>query len=345
MARVLVCTAQVPFASGGAERHAEGLVREIIAFGHEAELVRLPFKWYPRAEILTSALAWRLLDLSEADGKRVDLVIPMKYPSYLVRHENKVVWLIHQFRQAYDRFGTAESDFTASPEDTRWRELVAESDRTGLTEARKIFTNARNTADRLARFNGIEGEALYHPPPLAGRYRTEAPLGFALAAGRLDAWKRMDLAIGAAAAGKFRLVIAGDGADRARLETLAKRSGADVRFTGRVSDDELLGLYATSSAVIFPPADEDYGYIALEAFLSKKPVVTCTDSGGPLEFVVDGENGRVVAPDAALLGAAVADLLSKPDEAREFGERGFERVREIRWENAVRALLEAGGIR
>ena len=345
MARVLVCTAQVPFASGGAERHAEGLVREIVAFGHEAELVRLPFKWYPRAEILTSALAWRLLDLSEADGKRVDLVIPMKFPSYLVRHENKVVWLIHQFRQAYDRFGTAESDFTASPEDTRWRELIAESDRTGLTEARKIFTNARNTADRLARFNGIEAEALYHPPPLAGRYRTEAPLGFALAAGRLDAWKRMDLAIGAAAAGKFRLVIAGDGADRARLEALARKSGADVRFVGRVSDDELLGLYATCGAVIFPPADEDYGYIALEAFLSKKPVVTCTDSGGPLEFVIDGENGRVVAPDAAALAEATGALLADPERSREFGERGFERVREIRWENAVRALLEAGGIR
>jgi len=344
MARVLVCTAQVPFASGGAERHAEGLVREIVAFGHEAELVRLPFKWYPRAEILTSALAWRLLDLSEADGKRVDLVIPMKFPSYLVRHENKVVWLIHQFRQAYDRFGTEGSDFTASPEDTRWRELIAESDRTGLTEARKIFTNARNTADRLARFNGIEAEALYHPPPLAGRYRTEASQGFALAAGRLDAWKRMDLAIGAAAGGKFRLVIAGDGADRSRLEALARESGADVRFLGRVSDDELLGLYATSSAVIFPPADEDYGYIALEAFLSKKPVVTCTDSGGPLEFVVDGENGRVVAPDAAALAAAVAGLLANPEEARRFGERGFERVREIRWENAVRALLGAGGI-
>ena len=345
MARVLVCTAQVPFASGGAERHAEGLVREIVASGHEAEQVRLPFKWYPRAEILTSALAWRLLDLSEVDGKRVDLVIPMKFPSYLVRHENKVVWLIHQFRQAYDRFGTGESDFTASPEDTRWRELIAESDRTGLTEARKIFTNARNTADRLARFNGIEAEALYHPPPLAGRYRTEVAQGFALAAGRLDAWKRVDLAIGAAAAGKFRLVIAGDGADRARLEALARRSGADVRFTGRVSDDELLGLYATASVVIFPPADEDYGYIALEAFLSKKPVVTCTDSGGPLEFVVDGENGRVVAPDAAALGSAVAALLANEKKASEFGERGFERVRDIRWDHAVRALLEAGGIR
>ncbi len=345
MARVLVCTAQVPFSSGGAERHAEGLVRELAAFGHEAELVRIPFKWYPRAEILTSALAWRVLDLSESDGKRVDLVIPMKFPSYLVRHENKVVWLIHQFRQAYDRFGTSQSDFTASPEDTRWRELIAEADRTGLGEARKIFANAKNTADRLVRFNGIEAEALYHPPPLAGRYRCEASRGFALVAGRLDAWKRVDLAIGAAAAGKFRLVIAGDGADRARLEGLAAKGGAEVRFAGRVSDEELLDLYATCGTVVFPPVDEDYGYIVLESFLSKKPVVTCTDSGGPLEFVVDGENGRVVAPDGTALGAAVADLLAQPEKAQKFGERGFEKVRDIRWEDAVRALLEAGGIR
>jgi glycosyltransferase involved in cell wall biosynthesis len=97
--------------------------------------------------------------------------------------------------------------------------------------------------------------------------------------------------------------------------------------------------------VIFPPSDEDYGYIALEAFLSKKPVVTCADSGGPLEFVIDGENGRVVPPDGTALGAAVADLLADRKKASELGKRGFERVREIRWENAVRALLEAGGIR
>jgi glycosyltransferase involved in cell wall biosynthesis len=344
VARILVCNAQVPFVSGGAERHAEGLVRELAAAGHEAELVRLPFKWYPREEILTSALAWRLLDLSEADGRRVDLVIPMKFPSYLVRHENKVVWLIHQFRQAYDRFGTPESDFTASPADTRWRELIADADRTGLGEARRIFTNAKNTADRLARFNGIAAEALYHPPPLAGRYRSEPSQGFALAAGRLDPWKRVDLSIGAAAAGRFRLVVAGDGADRPRLEELARKSGADVRFAGRVSDEELLSLYATAGAVLFPPADEDYGYIALEAFLSKKPVVTCTDSGGPLEFVVDGENGRIVAPDAPAIAAATADLLASPEKARELGERGFERVRGISWASAVRALLHAGGI-
>jgi glycosyltransferase involved in cell wall biosynthesis len=344
VARILVCNAQVPFVSGGAERHADGLVRELLAAGHEAEVVRLPFKWYPREEILTSALAWRLLDVSEADGRRVDLVIPLKFPSYLVRHENKIVWLIHQFRQAYDRFGTEGSDFTASPADTRWRELIADADRAGLGEARKVFTNARNTSDRLARFNGIAAEPLYHPPPLAGRYRSEPSQGFALAAGRLDPWKRMDLAIGAAAAGKFRLVLAGDGSERPRLEALARRAKADVTFAGRVSDDDLLSLYATCGAVLFPPVDEDYGYVALEAFLSKKPVVTCTDSGGPLEFVVDGENGRVVAPDAAAIGEATAGLLADTKESGEFGERGFERVRGISWNDAIRLLLEAGGI-
>ena len=344
MANILVCTAQVPFASGGAERHAAGLVRELKARGHRVDLVQLPFKWYPREEILLSAAAWRLVDVTEADGTKVDLVIPMKFPSYLVRHPNKVVWLIHQFRQAYDRFGTEQSDFTASPEDTRWRELIAEADATGLGEAKKVFTNAKNTADRLMRFNGIEAEALYHPPPLAGRYRDDGPGPYALVVGRLDPWKRMELAIEGAAAGGFPLVIAGSGPDEERLRKVAARSKANVDFRGAVSDEELLSLYAGCGAVLFTPADEDYGYIALEAFLSKKPVVTCTDSGGPLEFVVDGETGRVTAPNGPAVGAAAAELLAAPALARRLGETGYEAVRGMTWEGVVNALLHAGGL-
>ncbi|HKC25141.1 MAG TPA: glycosyltransferase family 4 protein [Thermoanaerobaculia bacterium] len=344
MSRILVATAQVPFASGGAERHARGLVRELGAAGHEVDLVQLPFQWYPREEIVTSALSWRLLDLSEADGRRVDLVIPMKFPSYLVRHENKVVWLIHQFRQAYDRFGTADSDFDAGARDTRWRELIRSADAAGLGEARKVFTNSRNTADRLERFNGIGGEPLYHPPPLALRHRCGEMGRFALAAGRLDRWKRVDLAIEAAAKGGFRLAVAGAGPDRERLERVARETRADVDFRGAVSDEELLDLYASCGAVVFTPADEDYGYVALEAFLSGKPVMTCTDSGGPLEFVTDGENGRVVTPDAGAIGEATRALLDAPDLARAMGERGRERAARITWGSAVEALLSAGGI-
>lgn len=344
MARIAVCTAQVPFVSGGAERHAAGLVRELGKAGHEVELVQLPWKWYPRRQILLSAMSWRLLDLSESDGKSIDLVIPMKFPSYVVSHPNKVVWLIHQFRQAYDRFGTAGSDFDAGPEDTRWRELIAATDETALTEARKIFTNAENTAQRLARWNGIKAEALYHPPPLAGRYRFEGLEPFALIAGRLDPWKRVDLAIEAAAAGGWKLVVAGRGPDLERLSGVASRTGASVDFLGGVSDEDLISLYARAGVVVFPPADEDYGYIALEAFLSRKPVVTCTDSGGPLEFVSEGETGRVVAPEAARIASAVKELLGDSRAAARMGETGYERVRGITWENVVTKLLAAGGI-
>jgi len=343
VASVLVCNAQVPFRSGGAERHATGLVREIRAEGHEAELVQVPFKWYPRRQILLSALAWRMLDVTEADGKKVDLVIPMKFPSYLIRHPNKVVWLIHQFRQAYDRFGTSESDFDAGPEDTRWRELISEADATGLGEAKKVFTNAKNTAGRLARFNGIEGEALYHPPPLAGRYRADALGDFGLVVGRLDRWKRIDLAIEAAAR-RFPLIVVGSGPDEERLRSIAARRGAAVDFRGAVTDEELLQLYATAGVVLFTPADEDYGYIALEAFLSRRPVVTCTDSGGPLEFVQEDATGRVVAPEPAAIGEAAADLLADRPKARAYGEAGYEAVRGITWKGAVRALLAAGGL-
>ncbi len=344
MTRILVCNAQVPFASGGAERHAASLVRELRGAGHEVDLVQLPFMWYPRSRILESALAWRLLDVTEADGKSVDLVIPMKFPSYLVRHPNKVVWLIHQFRQAYDRFGTPESDFTSSPEDTRWRELIAAADQTGLTEARKIFTNAKNTAHRLLKFNGIAATPLYHPPPLAGRYRSGEPGGFALVVGRLDPWKRMELAITAAATGKFPLVVAGVGPDETRLRRVAVSSGAAVSFKGRVSDEELVELYAACGVVLFTPADEDYGYIALEAFLSRKPVVTCRDSGGPLEFVVDAETGRVVEPEPAAIAEATVALLADRERGRRLGEAGCEKVKDIRWDTAVAALLSAGGL-
>ena len=268
----------------------------------------------------------------------------MKFPSYLVRHENKVVWLIHQFRQAYDRFGTEGSDFDARPEDSRWRELIAAADATGLLEARKIFTNAKNTADRLMRWNGIASEALYHPPPLAGRYRHESHGRFALVVGRLDRWKRMDLAIEGAAAARFPLVIAGAGPDESRLRSLAAKTKADVTFKGAVPDEELLSLYASCGAVVFTPADEDYGYIALEAFLSKKAVVTCRDSGGPLEFVSDGATGFVVEPKGEAVGAATARLLGDAALAARLGDAGYERVRGITWNAAVDALLSAGGV-
>ena len=140
--------------------------------GVEADLVTMPLVERERFDLVRSAAAWRSLDLTEAGGRPVDAVIATRFPSYAVRHPNKIVWLIHQYRQAYDQFGTPYSDLTSSPEDRRTREVIAEIDQVGLSEARKVFANSQTVAARLLRFNGIRSEPLYHPPPLAGRYRS-----------------------------------------------------------------------------------------------------------------------------------------------------------------------------
>src|SRR5262245_65398896 len=108
---ILVCEAQVPFVHGGAEAHVRQLVAELRARGHAAERVSLPFKWYPKEEILAHAAAWRLLDLSESNGRPIDLLIATKFPTYLARHPRKVTWLVHQHRGAYELVGTPYSNF------------------------------------------------------------------------------------------------------------------------------------------------------------------------------------------------------------------------------------------
>ena len=147
--RVLVLGVQSPFSDGGAERHVRRLTEELKARGVEADLVTMPLIERQRFDLVRSALAWRGLDLAEVRGHPVDAVIATRFPSYAARHDNKIVWLIHQYRQAYDQFGTPYSDFTASPEDRRAREAVAEIDRVGLTEARRVFANSGNVAARL----------------------------------------------------------------------------------------------------------------------------------------------------------------------------------------------------
>ena len=84
----------MPFARGGAEIFTDELVDELRARGHEADLVSVPFKWYPGARVLTQAFLWRMLDLEEADGRRIDVVVATKFPSYVVRHPDKRVWQI-----------------------------------------------------------------------------------------------------------------------------------------------------------------------------------------------------------------------------------------------------------
>src|SRR4051794_19474868 len=243
--RIAVCAPQVPFTRGGAEIFADDLVSELRARDHEADLVTVPYKWYPGERVLSQAFLWRLLDLSEADRRTLDLVVATKFPSYAVRHPNKVVWLLHQFRQAYELDRTELGQFGESAEERATRRAVQRLDQVALGEARKVFATSRNVAERLERSTGIAADVMPHPPQELP-YRTEAYEDFVLAVGRLDRAKRHDLLLDALAADPaLRCVVVGDGPDRARLEQLAARHGLDgrARFAGRVDGGELADLY------------------------------------------------------------------------------------------------------
>jgi glycosyltransferase involved in cell wall biosynthesis len=339
--RIAVLRPQVPFARGGAEIFTDRLVEELRARDHEADLVSVPFKWYPGARVLTQAFLWRMLDLEEADGVPIDVVVATKFPSYLARHRDKRVWLVHQFRQAYELDGTPLGQFSDSAEDRALRRKVQELDRIALGEASRLFSTSQNVADRLAASTGLSAEVLAHPPqPL--EYRCEGYGDFVLSVNRLDRAKRIDLLIEAAArVGALEVVIAGDGPDRDRLERLAHDRGLNgrARFTGRISESELADLYARCLAVYYAPVDEDFGMVPLEAFLSEKPVLTTTDAGGPLEVVADGTTGLVVTPDVAEIARALGWFREHPDEAASYGRAGKAIAAEVTWDRAIGRLL------
>jgi glycosyltransferase involved in cell wall biosynthesis len=318
---------------------ADDLVAALQRRGHEAELVTIPFKWYPGARVLDQAFLWRLVDLTESDGRQIDRVIATKFPAYCVRHPNKVAWVLHQFRQAYDYDRTELGQFSESPEDRATRRAVERLDARALGEARRVFATSRNVADRLRRWNGVDAELLPHPPQTLA-YRTAESEGFVLSVNRLDRAKRIDLLIEAAKVEPtLRVVIAGDGPDRARLEQLASGLNGQVEFAGRVDDERLADLYARCLAVYYAPVDEDYGMVPYEAFLSEKPVVTTTDAGGPLDVVADRSTGLVCAPRGEEIADACRFLLSHPDDVRAWGRAGKAVAERVTWQHAIDRLL------
>jgi glycosyltransferase involved in cell wall biosynthesis len=342
--RIAICAAQVPFVRGGAEVLYESLRDELVRRGHRAEIVALPFTWSSRLAIARSALAWRMVDLSDAAGEPIDLAIATRFPSYAVRHPRKVVWLIHQFRQVYELRGGRFSDIGAQPGDEEVAAMIRALDRRTLGEARARFAISRNVAERLERENGLDAEPLYPPPKLGERYRSGPYGDTVVTVGRLDPMKRFDLLVRALAhcRAPLRAVVAGDGPEAPRLAALAAELGVGdrVELPGRVDDERLIDLYANALAVVYAPHDEDYGYVTVEAFRSERPVVTTADAGGVLEFVRDGGNG-LVAPSAAPaeIAARLDALHANRELAARLGRAGAKSVAAIGWDRVVERLL------
>ena len=346
--RIIIATVQIPFVSGGAESHAEGLKSALIAEGHDAEIVAVPFNPAVPERIPDQMLACRLLDLTEIHGAPVDRLIALKFPAYLIPHPNKVVWVLHQHRAAYDLWNYPFEDLSASPRGVVVREAIRRADQQ-LAEAKAVFANSKNIANRLGHFCGINSVPLYHPPPNAESFfcadETDDYLFFP---SRFSASKRQSLVLEALALTKQKVKVRFAGlADSPeygkRLKLLAAKLGVEsrVEWLGFLTEEEKRNAYARAIAVIFPPVDEDYGYITLEAMLSSKAVITCDDSGGPLEFVSHRKTGLIARPTAAALAEALDQFWKERSVAAKYGRAGrasYEQMG-LSWREVVRQLL------
>ncbi len=342
--KVLVLTNMVPFVRGGAENLCERLVSHLRSHRVEAEAMRIPFSWEPAERLIEEMLIARSLRLWN-----VDRVIALKFPAYLVPFPDKVFWLVHQFRQAYDLWDAGQSNIPRNHRGEVIRAAVGRADDLAFSEAKSIFTISPRVSERLQRYNGWPSTPLPVPlddPELFTGGRSER---YVLASGRVGAGKRQHLLIEALCqAPDVHLVVAGppDGPeDAALLRRTAAAAGVedrlmlDLRFLPRTEQAELVNR---ALAVAYLPYDEDsVGYVTMEAFQAGKPVVTVHDAGGILRAVRHNETGLVVEPAPEALGAALQELVTKPHAAARMGAAGRECLKGLglSWPLIIEKLL------
>lgn len=343
--KILVVNNMAPFIWGGAEELASHLQRNLIAAGHQCEVLRIPFQWEPAACIPSQMLMVRSLELWN-----VDRVIALKFPAYLIRHPHKTLWLLHQYRQAYDLLGAGQSNLVDGKVGAIIRNAIVAADCEAFNESRRIFVNSEVTWARLKKFNGFDSEVLLPPINDPELFTGGLSQGYVFAGGRINSMKRQHLLIEAMAKTPHavRLVVAGppdSPEDAQRLEKLVERYGLheriklDLRFLSRI---EYAAYLNGANAVAYLPYDEDsLGYVAMEAATAGKALITTFDSGGVLGLARARETGWVTEPDPDALAEALTMACTEPATSRRFGECARDRWQDmgITWPRTVERLL------
>jgi glycosyltransferase involved in cell wall biosynthesis len=344
LAVLAIVTSSPPGVEGGHLVIARALVDAARESGHEAHLLITPDYGFGR--LTATYLATLKIDVSQIGGRKVDQVISLRYPSYAVRHRAHVCWLTHTMREYYDLWPQFRAPLSLP---NRFKESVRRAilhtvDHHLLKQhATKVVAISQTVQRRVVTDFDIQAEVVYPPPPQRP-YRCDGYGDYVFAISRLTPLKRVDLLVRALAEPAARYasaVVAGDGEDRDNLIALADQLGVGdrVQFLGRVDDSTMLDHLARCRAVCFTPMDEDYGFVTVEAFASRKAVVTCRDSGGPAELVVDGDAGFVCEPTPASVASALARLTDDPGLAERLGTCAADRVATMTWPGAIKRLV------
>ena len=331
-------------AEGGHMVIARELTRALQDAGHDAHILVTPQNQFGRQA--SAYLATWLTDVTASEGRPIDQVISLRYPSYAVRHPRHVCWLNHTMREYYDlwdRFSAGLSPQGRLKEKVQ-RAWIHAADRYLLTRVSRLFVQSRTIQQRLAMWPTLRSSVLYPPAPQRP-YRCDGYGDEFLFVSRLTPLKRADLVIRALAtpnARTIRCTIGGEGEARQTLERLANDLGVSQRvtFAGRMSEEQLVSALARCRAVCFPPYEEDYGFVSIEAFAAGKPVITCRDSGGAAELVEDGVTGFVCDPDPDAIGLAMRRLSDDLARAQQMGAAARDAGSRLTWAGTVKQLVE-----
>jgi len=345
VARIMVVTSHPPLASGGHLVIAEALTRALRDAGHQSGLLCTPQNRFGRQG--SAYVANWLTDVGRShDGHSIDQVISLRFPSYAVRHNAHVCWLNHRMREYYDQWPVFSASLSARAhvkEAVRRRLLHFVDGYLLKSNVSKVFAQSRTIQERLKSMGSIPSTVVYPPPPQRP-YRCDGYGGSILVISRLTPLKRVNLVIDAlaqpAAAG-VRCVIVGDGECAQSLREQVTHYGIEdrVHFRGAVGDSELLDELARCRTVCYPAYQEDYGLVTAEAFAAGKSVITCNDSGGPAELVVDGQSGFVTEPERNSLSQAFAILAEDAALAERMGVTARQQIAAISWEDTLERLL------
>jgi glycosyltransferase involved in cell wall biosynthesis len=344
--KIAVLNNAVPFIRGGAEHLAEALHRKLLEFGHESQLFRIPFAWDPPEKIIESMLACHMFRFDTADR-----LIALKFPVYFAPHHDKVLWLLHQFRQAYDFWGTRYQGIPHTEQGLKIRDVIMRADNAALSQVRRIYTNSHVTSERLKKFNDIDSEVLF-PPLLEHKHLYCDTYGdYLFYPSRVNHTKRQFLAVEAMrhVNSDVKLVVAGSPEtpeDLALLDRVIRehRLESRVRIIPRfIDEEEKARLFSRALGCIYIPYDEDsYGYVTLEAFHARKPVVTCSDSGGTSILVRHEQTGFICDSRPQMLARAMDRLRGETGLAERMGTAGHSLIGRlgITWENVIGRLTQ-----
>lgn len=343
--KILIVNNMAPFVWGGAEELAFHLQKNIVLAGHQSEILRIPFQWEPATVIPSQMMMVRAFELIN-----VDHVIALKFPAYYIRHPKKTLWLLHQYRQAYDLFDSGHTNIPAGALGKDLRTLIHNADNESFHECKNVFTNSQVTKDRLKKYNGFNSKILL-PPLNDPEIFTGGQMGdYIFAGGRVNGMKRQYLLLEALSKSNpnVKLVIAGPPdtvSDGEMLVAMVKKFNLEDRVTLdlRFLPRETYAQYVNNAAAVaYIPVDEDsLGYVTMEAATAAKALITAADSGGILGLVKNKQTGWVAEPNAASLADAMNAVWSDLRRTRSYGEGAKELWHSfgVNWPNTVETLL------